>query len=84
MSFLLLEVTSTLSKLWKINLKTWIQYCNELLYRKMEALGKLHLSITVHMYPLVAINYFNPECLKLEEKEMIYQNHNYVCVNSCN
>ena len=58
--FLLLGMTSTLSKLFfHHDLKTWIQYRNQLLHRKMEALDKLHLSITMHMYVLVAIGYVN-------------------------
>ena len=41
----------------------------------METLDKLHLSITVHMYVLVAIEdvltyvHFNPQCFKLKEKK---------------
>ena len=44
----------------------------------METLDKLHLSITVHMYVLVAIEdvltyvHFNPQCFKLEEKKKRY------------
>lgn len=57
MCFLFLGMSSTLSKLFfYLDLKTWIQYPNQFLHREIEALDKLHFSITVHLYVLVVID----------------------------
>ena len=47
MSFMLLGMASTLSKLFFYHdLKTWIQYHSQLLHRKMEALDKVNFKCT--------------------------------------